>query len=219
MLLQNKKNCALSWWSVQVYTMMHGQQTFKLELRIMYTWAEEPIQVTKRRERSDLFNSSKVKCGLDRIDLSFGKVGSNFSYTSFIIQRIKMSHVHRVSARHVVCCTPFPQTWLLYVCTSASQKFHKWPQNRYYNKHKKVVFRRKTKFLCCMPVYRADPSGRAVLRCGSAAARLLGLWVQIPPGSWTSVSCECCMLKSRGLREHDRYISIAVSTTWVTRCT
>ena len=106
----------------------------------MYTWAEEPIQVTKERERSDLFNSSKVKCGLDRIDLSFGKVGSNFSYTSFIINRIKMSHVYKVSPRHVVYCTPFPQTWLLYVC--AYQKFHKWPENKDYNQHKKVVVSR-----------------------------------------------------------------------------
>ena len=37
------------------------------------------------------------------------------------------------------------------------------------------------------------------LRSGSAAARLLGLWVQIPPGAWMSVSCECCVLSGRGL--------------------
>ena len=29
------------------------------------------------------------------------------------------------------------------------------------------------------------------LRCGSAAARLLGLWVRIPPGAWMFVSCDC----------------------------
>jgi hypothetical protein len=34
---------------------------------------------------------------------------------------------------------------------------------------------------------------------GSAAARLLGLWVRIPPGSWMSVSCDCCVLSGRGL--------------------
>ena len=150
---------------------------------------------------------------MDRIDLFFGKVGSNLSYTSFIIHGIKMSHVHKVSARHVVCCTPFPQRWLLYVCICAYQKFHKWPQNTDYDKHKKVVvFRLKTKFLCCMPVHRANPSGRAVLRRGSAAARLLGLWVRIPPGSWTSVSFECCVLTGRVLMEYDRYISTAAST-------
>jgi hypothetical protein len=37
------------------------------------------------------------------------------------------------------------------------------------------------------------------LRCGSAAASLLGLWVEIPPGAWMSVSCECCVMSGRGL--------------------
>jgi hypothetical protein len=32
------------------------------------------------------------------------------------------------------------------------------------------------------------------LRRGSAAARLLGLRVRIPPGAWITVSCECCVL-------------------------
>jgi hypothetical protein len=32
------------------------------------------------------------------------------------------------------------------------------------------------------------------LRRGSAAGRLLGLWVRIPPGSWMFVSCEYCVL-------------------------
>ena len=35
----------------------------------------------------------------------------------------------------------------------------------------------------------ANPGGRAVLRRGSAAARLLGLWFRIPPGAWISVFC------------------------------
>ena len=35
------------------------------------------------------------------------------------------------------------------------------------------------------------------LRRGPSAARLLGLWVRIPPGSWTSVCCECCVLSGR----------------------
>jgi hypothetical protein len=38
-----------------------------------------------------------------------------------------------------------------------------------------------------------------VLRCWSAAARLVGLRVRIPPGAWMSVSCECRMLSGRGL--------------------
>ena len=37
------------------------------------------------------------------------------------------------------------------------------------------------------------------LRRGSAAARLLGLWVRIPPGMWMSVSCESCVLSGRDL--------------------
>jgi hypothetical protein len=37
------------------------------------------------------------------------------------------------------------------------------------------------------------------LRRGSAAARLLGLWVRIPPRAWMPVSCECCVLSGRGL--------------------
>jgi hypothetical protein len=34
---------------------------------------------------------------------------------------------------------------------------------------------------------------------GSAAKHLLELWVQIPPRTWMSVSCECCVLSGRGV--------------------
>jgi hypothetical protein len=37
------------------------------------------------------------------------------------------------------------------------------------------------------------------LRRGSATARLLRLWLRIPPGAWMSVCCECCVLSGRGL--------------------
>ena len=37
------------------------------------------------------------------------------------------------------------------------------------------------------------------LRHGSVAPHLLGLWVRIPPDELMSVSCECCVLSSRGL--------------------
>ena len=37
------------------------------------------------------------------------------------------------------------------------------------------------------------------LRRGSAAPRLLGLWVRIPLGVWKTVCCECCVLSGRGL--------------------
>jgi hypothetical protein len=36
---------------------------------------------------------------------------------------------------------------------------------------------------------------------GSAAARLLGLWVPISQGAWMFVSCECCGLSGRGLSD------------------
>jgi len=37
------------------------------------------------------------------------------------------------------------------------------------------------------------------LRRRSAAARLLRLWVGIPPEELMSVCCECCVLSGRGL--------------------
>ena len=37
------------------------------------------------------------------------------------------------------------------------------------------------------------------LRRRSAAARLLRLWVRIPPRAWMFVCCECCVLSDRGL--------------------
>ena len=37
------------------------------------------------------------------------------------------------------------------------------------------------------------------LRRRSSAARLLRLWVRIPPGVWMFVCCECCALSGRGL--------------------
>ena len=37
------------------------------------------------------------------------------------------------------------------------------------------------------------------LRLRSSAARLLRLWVRIPPGAWMIVCCECCVLSGRGL--------------------
>jgi len=39
------------------------------------------------------------------------------------------------------------------------------------------------------------------LRRGSAATRLLGLWVRIPLEEWLSVCCECWVLSGRGLCE------------------
>jgi len=43
------------------------------------------------------------------------------------------------------------------------------------------------------------PQWPRVVRHGSAAARLLGLWVRILPGVWMFVCCECCVLSGIGL--------------------
>ena len=37
------------------------------------------------------------------------------------------------------------------------------------------------------------------LRRRSTPARLLGLWVRIPPGAWMFVCCDCFVLSGRGL--------------------
>jgi hypothetical protein len=48
--------------------------------------------------------------------------------------------------------------------------------------------------------YSGDRSRRPRrLRSGSAATRLLGMQVRIPPGAYMSLSCECCVLLGRGL--------------------
>jgi hypothetical protein len=41
------------------------------------------------------------------------------------------------------------------------------------------------------------------LRRETASARLLGLWVRIPPGAWMFVCCECCVLSGRYVRRAD----------------
>ena len=49
----------------------------------------------------------------------------------------------------------------------------------------------------------------------SKAARLLGVWVEIPPGACMSVSCECCVLSGRGLCVG--LITRSVGSYWVWR--
>ena len=45
----------------------------------------------------------------------------------------------------------------------------------------------------------AGPSGLRGLRRRSAAASQLRSWVRFPPGAWTFVCCECCVLSGRVL--------------------
>ena len=53
-------------------------------------------------------------------------------------------------------------------------------------------------FIHCMIKVRQSQWLRSH-RHGSAAAYLLGLWVQILLGAWMFVSCDCCMLSGRDL--------------------
>ena len=57
--------------------------------------------------------------------------------------------------------------------------------------------RNETKFYVLCPVNHSYL--QRGLRCTSAAARLLRLWVRIPTGTWMSVCCECCVVSGRGL--------------------
>ena len=59
------------------------------------------------------------------------------------------------------------------------------------------VWKKGRKCTCDFALSRSQwPRG---LRRSSAAARLLRLWVRIPPGVWKFVCCECCVLSGRGL--------------------
>jgi hypothetical protein len=57
-------------------------------------------------------------------------------------------------------------------------------------------------FQCCK-ITSLSSSWRSqwprALRCSFTAARLLGLWVRIPPGVWMFICCEYCVLSGRGL--------------------
>jgi len=52
--------------------------------------------------------------------------------------------------------------------------------------------------MCNILLSSRSQSSRGLRRM-STAARLLILWVRIPPGAWVSFCCECCVLSGRGL--------------------
>jgi len=56
-----------------------------------------------------------------------------------------------------------------------------------------ITFQDTNSGLACRPQW---PLG---LRRKSTADRLLRSWIRIPPGTWMSVCCECCVLSDRGL--------------------
>ena len=73
-------------------------------------------------------------------------------------------------------------------------------------------------FTTTIPAYRSQwPRS---LRRRSAAARLLRLWVRIPPRAWMSFCCECCVLSDIGLcdelitRPKESYRLCCVGCVW-----
>jgi len=54
-------------------------------------------------------------------------------------------------------------------------------------------------YLSCSSISGRRSQWPCGLRRRSTAARLLRLWVRIPPWAWMSVCCECCVLSGRGL--------------------
>ena len=62
-----------------------------------------------------------------------------------------------------------------------------------------VVLRSKRNYFYYYNYYYCRSQWPRGLRPRSAAARLLRLWVRIPPEAWMSVCCECCVLSGRGL--------------------
>ena len=79
-----------------------------------------------------------------------------------------------------LCLQPCIAEWGSYMWTAT---------NRFSQTHHFIV----TKLWA---LYRSQwPRG---LRRGSAAARLIKVWVRIPSGSWIFVTCDCCVLWGRG---------------------
>jgi hypothetical protein len=77
-------------------------------------------------------------------------------------------------------------------------------------------------------MYRSRSQWARGLRRRSVAARLLRLWVRIPPETWMSVCCEYCVLSGRGLcdklitRPEDSYrlwrvVVCDLETSWMRR--
>jgi len=62
-----------------------------------------------------------------------------------------------------------------------------------------VVFSNNVLYFLVIMLQRSRSQWSRGLRRRSAAARMLRLWVRIPPGARMSVCCECCVLSGRGL--------------------
>jgi hypothetical protein len=58
---------------------------------------------------------------------------------------------------------------------------------------------RNVSLICICHDYTCRSQWPTGLKRGTAAARLLGFWVRIPPEAWIFVSHKCCVLSGRGL--------------------
>jgi hypothetical protein len=64
-----------------------------------------------------------------------------------------------------------------------------------------------------------EPAGRTIYSVSLGPFRFLGLKVPIPPGTWLSVSCECCVLSRwRSLRRVDHSSRGVVTSVCVWVC-
>ena len=98
-----------------------------------------------------------------------------------------------VSVKHVVSST-LAKYWLdqYYVFPTA-------PVGPLGNMTYRIILTEHTSYLCNINQWNGRSQWPRGLRRRSAAARLLRLWVRIPPGAWMYVCCECCVLSGRGL--------------------
>ena len=71
-------------------------------------------------------------------------------------------------------------------------------QCSWYDHHTNFIWRVQFMQFCAVSFHSGRPQWPRDQRRGTAAARLLGLLVRIPLGTWIFVSCECCVLLCRG---------------------
>ena len=93
-------------------------------------------------------------------------------------------------------CRTNSTTRFVYLIASSNNHLA-FPEQSSYNQHSGVMShvseKRKIRFRCAVWDSSRSQWPRG-LRRGSAAARLLGLRVRIPPGKWMSISCGCCQV-------------------------
>ena len=87
--------------------------------------------------------------------------------------------------------------WRVVVCDQETSKARRLkPATGFWKYNQKSCKTRKTNKQTFVMTCRSQwPRG---LKRRSSAARLLRLWVRIPPGAWMFVCCDCCVLSGRG---------------------